>query len=213
VQPGRSQADLVAALRAEGIGEQRLLDAVGAVPRGDFVPEDERDRAYLDVPVRIPHDQVTTQPSLVARMIEALALTGDETVLEVGTGYGWQTALLARLAHAVWSVERWSDLAETARENLGRQRITNATVVVGDGSEGLSGHAPYDAILVSAAFLRVPTPLGDQLASGGRLVQPIGPGGMETVVLFERRGKRLVRRRALTGAHFVRLIGRQAFPA
>jgi protein-L-isoaspartate(D-aspartate) O-methyltransferase len=92
---------------------------------------------------------VTTQPSLVARMIEALALTGDETVLEVGTGYGWQTALLARLAHAVWSVERWSDLAETARENLARQR----------------------------------------------------------------RGKRLVRRRALTGAHFVRLIGRQAFPA
>ena len=212
MQPGRSQADLVAALRAEDIGEERLLDAVGAVPRIDFVPQEERDRAYLDVPVRIPHDQVTTQPSLVARMIEALALTGDENVLEVGTGYGWQTALLARLAGAVWSVERRPDLAETARENLVRQGITNATVVVGDGSEGLSAHAPFDAILVSAAFLRVPTPLGDQVAPGGRLVQPIGPGGLETVVLFERRGERLVRRRALTGAHFVRLVGRQAFP-
>jgi protein-L-isoaspartate(D-aspartate) O-methyltransferase len=212
VQPGRSQADLVAALRAEGIGEERLLDAVGAVPRIDFVPQEERDRAYLDVPVRIPHDQVTTQPSLVARMIEALALTGDENVLEVGTGYGWQTALLARLAGAVWSVERRPDLAETAQQNLVRQGISNARVVVGDGSEGLSAHAPFDAILVSAAFLRVPTPLGDQLAPGGRLVQPIGPGGMETVVLFERRGERLVRRRALTGAHFVRLVGRQAFP-
>jgi protein-L-isoaspartate(D-aspartate) O-methyltransferase len=212
VQPGRSQADLVAALRAEGIGEERLLDAVGAVPRIDFVPQEERDRAYLDVPVRIPHDQVTTQPSLVARMIEALALTGDENVLEVGTGYGWQTALLARLAGAVWSVERRPDLAETAQQNLVRQGISNARVVVGDGSEGLSAHAPFDAILVSAAFLRVPTPLGDQLAPGGRLVKPIGPGGMETVVLFERRGERLVRRRALTGAHFVRLVGRQAFP-
>jgi protein-L-isoaspartate(D-aspartate) O-methyltransferase len=212
VQPGRSQADLVTALRAEGIGEERLLDAVGAVPRIDFVPQEERDRAYLDVPVRIPHDQVTTQPSLVARMIEALALTGDENVLEVGTGYGWQTALLARLAGAVWSVERRPDLAETAQQNLVRQGISNARVVVGDGSEGLSAHAPFDAILVSAAFLRVPTPLGDQLAPGGRLVQPIGPGGMETVVLFERRGERLVRRRALTGAHFVRLVGRQAFP-
>ena len=130
---------------------QRLLDAVGAVPRIDFVPQEERDRAYLDVPVRIPHDQVTTQPSLVARMIEALALSGDERVLEVGTGYGWQTALLARLAAAVWSVERRPDLAGTARENLARQRITNATVVVGDGSEGLGAHAPFDAILVSAA--------------------------------------------------------------
>jgi protein-L-isoaspartate(D-aspartate) O-methyltransferase len=156
---------------------------------------------------------VTTQPSLVAKMVEALALTGGERVLEVGTGFGWQTALLGRLAHEVWSIERWADLADTARENLARCGIGNATVLVGDGSEGLPAHAPYDAILVSAAFPEVPAPLGAQLTVGGRLVQPIGPGGQEDVVLFERRPEGLVARRTIVGAHFLRLIGRRAFPA
>jgi protein-L-isoaspartate(D-aspartate) O-methyltransferase len=146
-------------------------------------------------------------------MVEALALTGGDRVFEVGTGYGWQTALLAQLAQEVWSMERWSDLAKIARENLRRRGIVNATVVVGDGSEGLATHAPYDAILVSAAFPEVPDPLAAQLAPGGRLVQPIGPGGREDVVLFERRSEGLVARRTIVGAHFVRLIGRRAFPA
>jgi protein-L-isoaspartate(D-aspartate) O-methyltransferase len=145
-------------------------------------------------------------------MVEALALTGAERVLEVGTGYGWQTALLARLAHEVWSVERWADLAETARRNLIRNGVENAAVVVGDGTEGLPAQAPFDAILVSAAFLEVPEPLIEQLAAGGRLVQPIGPGGREDVVLFERTVEGLVARRRLTGAHFVRLVGRRGFP-
>jgi protein-L-isoaspartate(D-aspartate) O-methyltransferase len=211
VNTGPTERDLLAALRREGIRDVRLLEAVRAVPRRSFVPESAADRAYLDVPLEIPRDQVTTQPSLVAKMLESLELTGDERVLEVGTGYGWQTGLLACLAREVWSVERWPDLAETARQNLLRQGIANAVVVVGDGTEGLAAEAPFGAILVSAAFTSVPPALAAQLAPGGRLVQPIGPGGREDVVLFERRAERLVRRRTVTRAHFVRLVGRQGF--
>jgi protein-L-isoaspartate(D-aspartate) O-methyltransferase len=207
-----TQSDLVAALRSEGIDEPRLLEAVRAVPRAEFVPPELADRAYHDTPLPIPHHQVTTQPSLVAKMVNALGLCGTERVLEVGTGYGWQTALLARLAREVWSVERWPDLASAAQENLGRRGVRNATVVVGDGSEGLAEQAPFDAILVAAAFPQVPEPLAEQLAVGGRLVQPIGRGGLEDVVLFERQPERLVAVRTITGAHFVRLIGRRAFP-
>jgi protein-L-isoaspartate(D-aspartate) O-methyltransferase len=113
----------------------------------------------------------------------------------------------------VWSVERWPDLAEAARERLERNGETNVSVVVGDGSEGLPEHAPYDAILVSAAFPSVPTTLAAQLAGGGRLVHPLGEGGDEEVVLFEKRSGELVRRRMLTRARFVRLYGRYGFPA
>jgi protein-L-isoaspartate(D-aspartate) O-methyltransferase len=209
---GPTESELLAALRDEGIQAPRLLEAIRAVPRAEFVPAATADLAYHDAPLRIPHDQVTTQPSLVAKMVDALGLTGTERVLEVGTGYGWQTALLARLAREVWSVERWPDLANTARENLSRNGAANASVVVGDGSEGLPDQAPFDGILVSAAFPSVPEPLTDQLAVGGRLVQPIGPGGAEDVVLFERRRGGLVKRRTLTGARFVRLVGRRGFP-
>jgi protein-L-isoaspartate(D-aspartate) O-methyltransferase len=207
-----AQTALLDVLRSEGIEDVQLLAAIRAVPRGEFVASGLAERAYLDIPLPIPHGQVTTQPSLSARMVEALALSGDERVLEVGTGYGWQTALLARLAAEVWSIERWEDLAETARENLIRLGVANATVVVGDGSEGLPGKAPFDAILVSAAFPEVPAPLRAQLAPGGRLVQPIGPGGLEDVVLFEQGPKGFAARRTITGAHFVPLVGRYGFP-
>lgn len=209
---GSLQSDLLPALLAEGIRGPRLLEAIRAVPRADFVPPEAVDWAYHDMPLRIPHDQVTTQPSLVAKMVDALALSGAERVLEIGTGYGWQTALLARLARGVWSIERWPDLADAARENLSRHGAENVTVVVGDGSEGLAEQAPFDAILVSAAFPEVPEPLVEQLAPGGRLVQPLGPGGNEEVVLFERRPEALVALRTITGAHFVRLVGRRGFP-
>ena len=204
--------DLVQAIVAKGAHDPRLLRAMRRVPRSEFVPPDLAERAYLDQPLPIPHGQVTTQPSLVAKMIEALGLVGSEHILEVGTGYGFQTALLAHLSGFVWSVERWSDVAATARANLARLGILNVEVAMGDGTKGLPEHAPYDAILISAAFPRVPPPLVEQLALGGRLIQPIGPGGEERVVLFEKGSEGLMRRRTIVGAHFVRLYGLHAFP-
>lgn len=201
---------MAAALRA-GVQDARVLEAIGAVPRSEFVPAEYVEQAEVDAPIPIPHGQVTTQPSLVAQMVAALGLEGSERVLEVGTGYGWQTALLARLAREVVSVERFDDLAEEARARLERCGVRNVEVVVGDGSEGHQGRAPFDAILVAAAFTSVPPPLAAQLAEGGRLVQPLGPGGGEDVVLFVKRDGELVRVRSITGAHFVRLHGRHGF--
>ncbi len=208
----KGQGDLARAVSAAGVRDARVLAALREVPRAHFVPPNLAERAYLDLPLPIPHDQVTTQPSLSAKMIEALSLSGAESVLEVGTGYGFQTALLAHLSGFVWSIERWPDVAETAMENLARHGVTNACVVAGDGTEGLPEHAPYDAILISAAFPSVPPPLAQQLAVGGRLVQPIGTGGAEAVVLFEKDDEGLAWRHTITGAHFVRLYGAHAFP-
>jgi protein-L-isoaspartate(D-aspartate) O-methyltransferase len=204
-------ADLVTAARAAGVQEPRLLQAVEAVPRADFVPADLAAYAYRDTPLPIAQEQVTTQPSLVARMVGALALSRSDRVLEIGTGYGWQTALLARLAGEVWSIERWEDIASIGRMNIERRGIENAHVVVGDGTLGLPERAPYDAILVAAAFPTVPPPLAEQLADGGRLVQPIGSGGGDEVILFEKRSGVLERRRLVSGAHFVRLYGEHGF--
>jgi protein-L-isoaspartate(D-aspartate) O-methyltransferase len=196
---------------AAGVTDRRLLEAFRDVPRARFVPPELVGRANVDQPLPIPHGQVTTQPSLVARMIAALELKGGERVLEIGTGYGFQTALLAELAEFVWSVERWPDVAETARSNLSHHRAGNVEVLVGDGSLGLPEHAPFEAIVVSAAHPRVPTPLAEQLADGGRLVHPVGPGGREDVTLFEMAPGGLRALRSVTGAHFVRLYGDHGF--
>jgi protein-L-isoaspartate(D-aspartate) O-methyltransferase len=203
--------ELVTAARRAGVDDPRLLDVMRQVPRAAFVPLDQVRLAYLDVPVPIPHSQVTTQPSLSARMIQALGLAGGEHVLEVGTGYGYQSALLGRLASFVTSIERWADLADQARRNLAAQGIDNVLVVEGDGTEGVPAAAPYDAILVSAAFPQVPEALVNQLRVGGRVVQPIGPGGGERVTLFERSAEGLVSREVVCHARFVRLYGRHGY--
>jgi protein-L-isoaspartate(D-aspartate) O-methyltransferase len=202
-----STEDLIHALVDAGIRDGRVIDAFRRVERVLFVPTSWIDRAYEDRPLPIPHHQVTTQPSLIARMIEGLRLTGTERVLEVGTGLGFQTALLAMLAKEVFSVERFPDLAEAAEANLRAAGIGDATLAVGDGTKGLPDHAPFDGIIVSAAALAVPPPLVAQLAEGGRLVHPLGPGGRETVVAFHNEGGTLVEEEALTDAFFVKLIG------
>jgi len=208
----RGPADLAEASRAADVRDQRVLAAMARLPRALFVPADLAADAYLDKPIAISHGQVTTQPSLVAKMIEALGLDGEEKVLEVGTGYGYQTALLAMLAHEVWSIELWPDMTDAARVALAKVGIENATLLGGDGTLGLPGQAPFGAIVVTAAFPTVPPPLTDQLAEGGRLVQPIGPGGREDVRLFEKHGERLDVERSITGAYFVRLYGEHAYP-
>jgi protein-L-isoaspartate(D-aspartate) O-methyltransferase len=200
---------LVAAARASGVRDERVLAALASVPRAAYVPEERRREVGLDRPIPIPGGQVTTQPSLVAAMVEALALRGSERVLEVGTGLGYQAAILGRLAREVWSVERRRELAEAARANLAAQDVGNAHVVVADGSRGLPEHAPYDAIIVAAAYPTVPAALVGQLAPGGPLVQPIGPSGSEDVTLFRRRDDgTLARERSITRAYFVALITR-----
>lgn len=203
--------DLVRAVRLAGVRDERVLGAVREVPRAAFVPLEFVDEAYRDAPLPIPHGQVTTQPSLVARMVEAAEVHAGDQVLEVGAGYGWQTVLLAWLAGRVWSVERLADIAETARENVAAAGFENVEIIAGDGSAGLPEHAPYDVVLVSAAFPSVPAPLGVQVSLRGRLVQPIGPGGAEDVVVFERVRRGLERRSLVTRARFVRLYGRYAY--
>jgi len=206
-QPVDSPAALVRDLIAKGISDKRLLDAFSQTRREDFVPAELVGEAYRDEPVSIGHSQVTTQPSLIASMVQALRLTGTEKVLEVGTGFGFQTAILSRLCQQVFSIERFADLAATAQSNLRKAGIQNVKVVIGDGSLGLPEHAPFEAIIVSAAAPNVPQPLVAQLKDGGRLVQPIGPGGDEIVTCFQRLMGHLVQQEEITGAYFVPLVG------
>ncbi|MDP9021744.1 MAG: protein-L-isoaspartate(D-aspartate) O-methyltransferase [Actinomycetota bacterium] len=207
-----STEQLVRAAIASGVRDERVLEALRSVPRHHFVPDDQLHRAYRDRPLPIGHDQVTTQPSLVAAMVEALQLSGSERVLEVGTGLGYQAAILGQLAAEVWSVERFQALAEQARANLAAAGVDHVAVVLGDGTQGLAEHAPYDAIVVAAAYPQVPPPLVEQLRVGGTLVQPVGPGGAEDVTLFVRDQDGLVAQRSVIGAHFVPLHGRHGFP-
>jgi protein-L-isoaspartate(D-aspartate) O-methyltransferase len=161
-------------LRARGISDPCVLDAMLRVPRHEFVPEPYRAQAYEDHPLPIGDGQTISQPYIVALMLESLQLAPTEKVLEVGTGSGYVTALLAELAAQVFSIERHASLAESARSVLAALGYTNIGVFTGDGALGLTAGAPFDAILVSAAALRVPPALPSQLGDGGRMIIPIG---------------------------------------
>jgi protein-L-isoaspartate(D-aspartate) O-methyltransferase len=161
-------------LRARGVADRRVLDAMSRVPRHKFAPESWRDQAYDDHPLPIGQGQTISQPYIVARMLEALALLPSDRVLEVGTGSGYVTALLAELVTRVISVERHPALADSARELISSMGYSNVRVVVGDGSHGFGEETPYDAIIVSAAGPEVPRPLLEQLAEGGRMIIPVG---------------------------------------
>ena len=195
------------AARAQGVADPQVLEALRTVRRATFVPRGLRKEVGNDYAIPIGYDQTTSQPSLIALMIESLALGPDDTVLEIGTGCGYQTALLSKLARRVFSVERISELARNARLNLAAEGVLNAEVFVGDGTLGLPGSAPFNGIVVAAAFARVPAPLGVELAPGGRLVMPVGNGGGDLVTVFEKRDGELAERRVLCAARFVPLLG------
>jgi protein-L-isoaspartate(D-aspartate) O-methyltransferase len=171
-------------LRGRGVGDQRVLDAMARVPRHEFAPERYRDQAYEDHPLPIGEEQTISQPYIVALMLEALALSPADRVLEVGTGSGYVTALLAELAAQVFSVERHAVLADAARELLDRLGYTKVRVMAGDGSQGFAECAPYDAIIVSAAALELPEALLAQLAEGGRMIIPVGGADSQQLQLI-----------------------------
>ena len=198
-------------LRRRGIHDERVLRAFLEVPRHRFLPPEHADEAYDDHPVRIGHGQTISQPYMVAWMTQELGLTGGERVLEIGTGSGYQTAILARLAAEVFTVERVPELAEVAAALLGSLGTTNVHYRVGDGTMGWPEEAPFDRILVTAGAPKVPASLTEQLAEEGRLAMPVGGrGGQEFTLTEKRRGK--VASRSLGGCIFVPLIGEQGWP-
>jgi len=193
-------------LRGRGIRDARILAAFRKIPRHLFVPGAYQREAYEDHPLPIGEHQTISQPYMVALMVEALRLQGHEKVLEVGTGSGFQTAILSELALEVYSVERLAALAEAARERLAALGVGNVHLRVGDGSLGYPEFEPYDGIIVAAAAPDAPVPLLSQLADGGRLLIPIGPPTAQTLVRIQKRFGQLDREE-LSGCVFVPLIG------
>jgi protein-L-isoaspartate(D-aspartate) O-methyltransferase len=198
-------------LRQRGIRDERLLTAMSNVPRHEFVSQDNWNQAYADHPIPIAEKQTTSQPYMIAAMVQAAEIKPEDRVLEIGAGSGYQTAVLAELASQVFAVERYASLAETAQKTLERLGYRNAKIVTGDGSLGMAGAAPFDAIIVSAAAPRVPQALVEQLAVGGRLLIPIGDAEQQVLQLIQRNSDGTTSVRTLEGCRFVPLIGEQGF--
>jgi len=194
-------------LRGRDIRDPRVLEAMRSVPRHRFVPEDLSDQAYSDGPVRLEHGQTISQPYIVALMSQLLELHGGETVLEIGTGSGYQAAVLSRLAGRVYSLERVAELARGAAQRLEELGCENVRVYERDGSSGLPEHAPYPAIIVAAAAPRVPAPLMEQLEIGGRLVVPVGSQEGQTLELWRRESEEDFSQNRIAPVAFVPLLG------
>ncbi|MCW8133043.1 MAG: protein-L-isoaspartate(D-aspartate) O-methyltransferase, partial [Planctomycetota bacterium] len=197
-------------LKERGIRDERLLAAFTRADRKHFVQAIDRENAYIDRPLPLTHGQTVSQPFMVALMLQDLNLTGAEKVLEIGTGSGYQTALLAQLAKDVWTVERIEFLATTAEDRLLDLGYANVRYKLGDGSLGWPEGAPYDRIVVSAACPQVPPALEAQLGEGGIMAIPVGSAESQQLLILTKRGGAL-ERRATTDCIFVPLIGAQGF--
>jgi protein-L-isoaspartate(D-aspartate) O-methyltransferase len=205
------RAQMVDALTREGISNQRVLEAMAEIPRHYFVPEAFRHQAYDgDVSINIGEGQTISQPRIVALMSESARIEPEDRVLEIGTGSGYQAAVLSRLARFVFTIERVASLARQAKTVLDQLGVDNVSVKVMDGTLGWRAQAPFDAIIVTAGAPEVPDPLVEQLADGGRLVVPVGPRDTQVLKIVERRGERTFAHE-LKGACFVPLIGRHGW--
>jgi protein-L-isoaspartate(D-aspartate) O-methyltransferase len=207
---GGARHRLVDTIRSRGIQDMSVLRAFEMTPRHLFVPTGLWHKAYEDAPLPIGSGQTISQPSIHAKYLELLNLKGTEKVLEIGTGSGYQTVLLAHLVPQVFSIERIQALMDQARLNIQGSGVRNVSLLVGDGTVGWRAHAPYDAILVSAASPKVPQPLVEQLAEGGKLVIPLGGMEEQELVMFTRNGSELVRESILP-VRFVPLFGTHGF--
>jgi len=196
-------------LSSRGIKNKRVLDAFGKVERQRFVPEELRPSAYSDYPIPIGEGQTISQPYIVALMVEALDLSGSERVLEVGTGSGYQTAILAELSKQVYSIERIEGLAKRAGECLALG-YKNIKIQVADGSLGWPEEAPFDRIIISAASPRIPLPLTEQLSNNGKLILPMGEVFNQVLTLVEKNDNKLISK-GICGCIFVPLVGKYAF--
>jgi protein-L-isoaspartate(D-aspartate) O-methyltransferase len=201
-----SRRRLVETLQERGIRDLAVLKAVEATPRHLFVPTGVRHRAYEDSALPIGSGQTISQPSIHARYLELLKLNGHEKVLEVGTGSGYQTVLLAHLAEQVFSIERIPALLNGARENISKAGVRNVSLLLGDGTLGWREYSPFDAILVSAAAPSAPQPLIDQLADGGRLLIPLGGQDVQTLAVLTKKNGVITRQDVLP-VRFVPLLG------
>ena len=208
----RERRDMVEhQLRARGVRDGRVLDAFLAVPRHEFLPPSDWVQAYEDHPVGIECGQTISQPYIVAVMTEVLELRGCERVLEIGTGSGYQTAILAKLSAQVSTVERYAELSEQAQGVLGRLGVGNVGFRVGDGTLGWPEEGPFEGIMVTAGGPKVPPSLKAQLAEGGRLVMPVGGRRGQDLVKIVRHGDEF-RQESHGGCMFVRLIGEEGWP-
>jgi protein-L-isoaspartate(D-aspartate) O-methyltransferase len=199
-------------IERRGVLDPRVLAAMAKVPRHRFIPRPLWEQAYSDYPLPIGEEQTISQPYIVALMTEALELAGPEKVLELGTGSGYQAAVLGEMAAEVYTIERIPALARAAEQVLASLGYTNVHVIVADGTLGWAGQAPFDAILVTAGSPQVPPPLVDQLAMGGRLVIPVGDRYTQTLTRVRRTPEGL-KHEYLGGCRFVKLIGRHGWQA
>lgn len=204
---------MVDTLVERGIRDRRVLEAFRKVQRHLFLDEALWPQAYEDYPLPIGEKQTISQPYIVALMTEALALSGTEKVLEIGTGSGYQTAILTQLADQVYSIERLPGLAKRARRILDELRYTNVVIRVGDGTLGWREHSPYAGIIVTAAAPEAPDPLLQQLEIGGRLIIPIGDENFQDLMLYVKEGEDRYREENLGGCRFVKLIGEHSWKA